>query len=103
MAVGATELITGILGGGLVLLIPVVTKAIRDWRQGKTLREDTAIRRWKELVERTEADERRAWKIVVAYRNEYTRIWTAYVAATGDKDTFPIDPTIERDLPPPSD
>jgi len=99
MGVGATELITGILGGGLVMLIPVVTKAVRDWRQGKMLKEDTAIQRWKELVERLEADERKAWKMVAAYRNEYTKIWTAYVGATDDRETFPIDPTIERDQP----
>lgn len=93
----ATEFITGILGGGLVLLIPVIMKAVKDWREGKIAREDTAIHRWKVIAERQEASAERAWFIVGKYRTEYAKLWAAYVGVTGDRETFPLDPSIAHD------
>ena len=91
----ASELITGILGGGLVLLIPVVMKAIRDWREGGIKKDDTAISRWREIAEERQRNEAKAWLIVDAYRRWYPQLWTEYVRCTGDKETYPIDPMLE--------
>ena len=95
----AAELITGILGGGLVLLVPVVTKAVRDWREGRIKKDDTAIMRWREIAEERQRSERKAWEIVAGYRRWYPHLWTAYVRYTGDRDTFPVDPTLDDGSP----
>lgn len=89
----ATEILILLLGGGGVGIGTLAVKALKDRREGRTAREDTAITRWKELAGEREAEKEKAWGVVAAYRRWYPSLWAAYVTATADRETFPADPT----------
>lgn len=91
----APEILGIILGTGTVGIVTVVVKALKDRAEGKTAREDTAIKRWQELASEHQRNAEKAWTIVAAYRKWYPRVLFAYVGATNDRDTFPTDPTQE--------
>lgn len=93
------QLLVGLMGGGLILVIPVLVKAWKQIREGQITKEDTAINRWKEISEEEHREARKAWTIVDAFRQWYHPLWAAYVRATGDDKTFPSDPAqYERHL-----
>lgn len=87
------QVVAVLLGGGSVATLTVIIKAVRDWREGKTAREDTAIERWQKFASRMENSANDAWSTVSEYRRWYLQLWAAYVTATGDRSTFPADPT----------
>lgn len=93
------QIIVGVMGGGLVLLIPVVVKAAKDLKRGQLAKEDTAISRWKDYSIEKQKEATFAWEMVTAFRKWYYRLWAQYVRVTGDEDTFPSDPvTYEKEL-----
>lgn len=93
------QVIVGVMGGGLVALIPVIVKAFRSMQQGRLAKEGSAISRWKEYSEYQTRQAEAAWRMVTAFRKWYHKLWAQYVRATGDDTTFPADPvTHEKKL-----
>lgn len=97
-AESVAQFIVIIMGGGIVALIPAIQKWVKQTRDGRVAKEDTAISRWKELAtEKREEASSKAAKLA-AYQKWYHRIWTRYVVLTGDEDTFPSDPCEHEQL-----
>lgn len=92
----ATEIIMVLLGGGLVTILTVGGKVIKDYRDGRTAREDSTIARWKEIADEHERSAERAWGIVSAYRRLWPRLWADFVALGGDRDKYPPDPAYDE-------
>lgn len=92
MTANLSEVITLLLGGGLVAIVTVLIKAVREWREGRTAREDTAISRWRDLANEQKHAADKGWGLVAIYRSAYIQLWAAYASATGDRSSFPADP-----------
>lgn len=90
--VKAAEVIALFLGAGGVGVLPLVFQAIKDRRAGRLTSEDTAITRWRDLATERQAEAKKAWQIVSAYRRYYGPLWAAYQREGGRID-FPPDPT----------
>ena len=88
------ELILLVLGGGASWILKDGVAAVLRIRRGKDAREDTALQQWKDLAERYQHSEGKAWDYVTAYRAYYPALWIAYQQAAGEKAlSFPPDPT----------
>lgn len=89
----ASEVLTFIFGGGTIALLTFVWGAYKDWRNGKLTKEDTAIKRWKDLAteERDNAD--KVERKLIAYRRWYAPLWVAYHSLPDHRPNyFPADP-----------
>lgn len=86
-------LIGGGFGGGLIGVLTIIYKGWKEWRDGRLAKEDTAIKRWRELAAEYRGESENKSLVIAAYRLWYPRVWAAYVQATGDRDTYPTDPT----------
>lgn len=86
------QFIVVIMGGGVIALIPVIQKWIKQSREGRLIKEDTAINRWKELATEKRQDAEKSHESLTAYRRWYHRLWTRYVLITEDECTYPLDP-----------
>lgn len=97
MSLDLNNLLTLLLGGGLATIVTLVVKAVREWREGRTAREDTAISRWKELAKEYKAEGEAKSQVIRAYRRVYPRLWSAYMGKPGSHLPFPSDPTQPED------
>lgn len=86
------DIILLLLSGGLVGIIPIVMRFIKQLRDGTLAKEETALGRWKELATKAQADVDRERAITSMFRRWYPRLWAAYVTSTGDVHSFPADP-----------
>ena len=91
------EVILLILGGGASWIVKDGVAALLKVRQGRAAKEDTALQQWKEIAERHESGEKKAWAIVRSYRRYYSALWVAYYQAKheGERLSFPSDPSAE--------
>lgn len=80
-------------GGGTVGIITALVGWTRDRRQGKMLKEDTAITRLKDDYDRKKREAEKAWRIVGWFRTYYPLLWAAYIQyPDSKKDEFPPTP-----------
>lgn len=86
------------IGGGALALVAGIAKLITDLRTGRVMRDDTAIARFKELRDEKAREAAKAWRIVQWYRDNYPRLWAAYMRLPPeDKDAYPPTPPPDID------
>lgn len=89
-----------VLGGSGVTVLVALGKLLKDRREGKLMREDTAITRYKDLAVQSEKGAEKAWRLVSWYRSHYPLLWAEYMHSCGtpaDRDRFPPAPPEEID------
>lgn len=95
-----SEWVNLVLGGAGVSLIAAIAAAIRDYRKGRVMRDDTAIARWRELRAEKAAEAEKAWRLLAWYRAHYAPLWAAYMSQCGtaeDRERFPPSPPPDID------
>lgn len=88
-----SELIALIFGGGGVALLTALGKLIKDWQQGRVLKEDNAITYYQTRVHELESENRELDRKLSVYRRAYAELWRVYrIGPPPGKVAFPFDP-----------
>ena len=88
-----SDLIAIIFGGGGVALLTALGKLIKDWQQGRVLKEDNAITYYQTRVHDLEGENRELETQLALYRRAYAELWRVYrIGPPPGKVEFPFDP-----------
>lgn len=96
------NLVNVALGGSGVTILIAFGKLIKDRRDGKLIREDKAISRYKDIAKQNARSANKGWRLVNWYKTSYSLLWAEYMSKCGteeDRHRFPPSPPPDIDTP----